>query len=59
MYDFDEAKETAPVYSANAERAIALVLKPSFLHIYLSLKKVNFTYWKLTIITYVCSYKDI
>jgi hypothetical protein len=44
MYDFDEAKETAPVYSANAERAIALVLKPSFLHIYLSLKKVNFTY---------------
>ena len=28
-----------PVYSANAERAIALVLKPSLLHIYLSLNK--------------------
>lgn len=31
--------ETIPVYSANAERAIALVFKPSYLHMYLSLNK--------------------
>jgi hypothetical protein len=38
MCPLHEAKETVPVYSANAESAIELVLKPSFLHIYLSLR---------------------
>ena len=39
MCHLDEAKETVPVYSAKAESAIELVLKPSFLHIYLSLRR--------------------
>lgn len=39
-----KAQNKSPVYSANAESAMELVLNPSFLQIYLSLPWRNFIY---------------